>query len=58
MSQITAIIFLVSFLNSPAFFGKHTIDIMDMFLHLGKHPFVFLVKQVLYLLPVCISDVD
>ncbi len=26
MSQITAIIFLVSFLNPPAFFDKHTVD--------------------------------
>ena len=58
MSQITAIIFLVSFLNPPAFFDKHTIDLTDMFLHLCKHPFVFLVKQVLHLLPVSISDID
>jgi hypothetical protein len=29
-----------------------------MFLHFCKHPFVFLVKQFLYLLPVSISDID
>lgn len=55
MAKVTTIIFLVSFLNSPAFFDKHAIDFTDMFLHLCKHPFVFLVKQVLYLLPVSIN---
>ena len=58
MPKIAAIIFLVTLLNLPAFFDKHTIDLTDMFLHLGKHPSVFLVKQVLYLLPVSISDID
>ena len=47
MSQITVIKFPVSFLNSPAFFSKHSIDLTDMFLHLAKHQFVFLVKQAL-----------
>ena len=32
------------------FAWKHAIDLTDMFLHLCKHPFVFLVKQVLYFL--------
>ena len=45
-------------LNPPMFFCKHTIDLTDMFLHLGKHPFVFLIKQVFYLLPVSSSDID
>ena len=47
-----------SLLNPPTFFSKHTIDLTDMFLHLGKHPFVFLIKQVFYLLPVSTSDID
>ena len=34
MAKVTTIIFLVSFLNSPAFFDKHAIDFTDMFLHL------------------------
>ena len=55
MPEVTAIVLLVSLLNLPAFFGKHIIDLTDMFLHLGKHPFVFLVKQVLNLLPINIS---
>ena len=57
MPKITAIVFLVSLLNPSALFDKHAIDLTDMFLHFGKHPFVFLVKQVLYLLPVSISDI-
>ena len=58
MSKVTAIVFLVSFLNPSAFIDKHAIDLTDMFLHFCKHPFVFLVKQFLYLLPVSISDID
>ena len=58
MSKVTAIVFLVSFLNPSAFFDKHAIDLADMFLHFCKHSFVFLVKQFLYLLPVSISDID
>mgnify|MGYP006390833291 CR=1 FL=1 len=58
MSKVTAIVFLVSLLNPSALFDKHTIDLTDMFLHLGKHPFVFLIKQVFYLLPVSTSDID
>ena len=57
MPKTTAIVFLVSFLNPSALFDKHAIDLTDMFLHFGKHPFVLLVKQVLYLLPVSISDI-
>ena len=55
MPKTTAIVFLVSFLNPSALFDKHAIDLTDMFLHFGKHPFVFLVKQVLNLLPINIS---
>ena len=55
MPKVAAVILLESFLNLPAFFGKHAIDLTQMCLHLGNHPFVFLVKQVLHLLPVGIS---
>ena len=44
VTEITAVIFLVSFLNPPAFFDKHIVDLPDMLLHLGKHPLVLLVK--------------
>ena len=53
--EVTTIIFLVVFLNPSALFDKHAIDLTNMFLHLCKHPFVFLVKQVLYLPPISIS---
>lgn len=57
MPKVAAIILLVSFLNLHAFFGKHAIDLTDMFLHLGKHSFVFLVKHIMHLLPVSISHI-
>ncbi len=44
MSQITAVILLVSFLNPSAFFGKHGINLSDVLLHLAEHPLVFLVE--------------
>ena len=58
MPQIAAVILLVSFLNPSAFFDKHSIDLSDILLHLAEHPLVFLVKQVLNLLPVGICDID
>ena len=57
MTEVTAIVFPVSLLNPPAFFDKHGIDLTDMFLHLVKHPFVFLVELLLHLLPVGISNI-
>ena len=58
VTEVAPIVFLVSLLNLPAFFDKHGIDLSDVLLHLTKHPLMFLVKQVLYLLPVGISDID
>ena len=40
--EVTAIIFLVAFLNLPAFLDKHGIDLTDILLHLANHPFVAL----------------
>ena len=31
VTEVTAIVFLVSLLNPPAFFDKHAIDLTDMF---------------------------
>ena len=42
VTEVTAIIFLVAFLNLPAFLDKHGIDLMDILLHLANHPFVAL----------------
>ena len=42
MTEVTAIIFLVAFLNLPAFLDKHGIDLTDILLHLANHPFVAL----------------
>ena len=58
VTEVAPIVLLVSLLNPSAFFGKHGIDLSDVFLHLTKHPLVFLVKQGLHLLPVGISDID
>lgn len=44
VTEETAIIFLVAFLNPPAFFDKHFIDLTDIFLHFVNHSFVFLVE--------------
>ena len=42
VTEVTAIIFLVAFLNLPAFLDKHDIDPTDILLHLANHPFVAL----------------
>ncbi len=44
VTEVTAIIFLVAFLNLPAFFDKHSIDLTDVLLHFAEHPLVFLVE--------------
>ena len=55
MPKVAAVILFIAVTDFSAFFGKHAIDLTQMCLHLGNHPFVFLVKQVLHLLPVGIS---
>ena len=35
VTEVTAIIFLVAFLNLPAFLDKHGIDLTDILLHLA-----------------------
>ena len=44
VTEVTAIVFLVSLLNPPAFFDKHVIDLTNILLHLAEHPLVFLVE--------------
>lgn len=44
VTEVTAIIFLVAFLNLPAFLNKHGIDLTDILLHLAEHPLVFLIE--------------
>ena len=50
MSQIAAIIFLVSFTNFLLFIDKHGINLTDMHLHLCGHPLAFFGKQFLNLM--------
>ena len=50
MSQIAAIIFLVSFTNFLLFIDKHGINLTDMHLHLFGHPLAFFGKQFLNLM--------
>ena len=57
VTEIAAIIFLVSFTNFLPFISKHGIDLTDMHLHLCGHPLAFFGKQFLYLLPVSIIDI-
>ena len=45
MTEIHSIIFLVPLLNHLTFISKHFIDLMNMFLHLTCHPFVFFVEH-------------
>ena len=45
MSQIAAIIFLVSFTNFLLFIDKHGINLTDIHLHLCGHPLAFFGKQ-------------
>ena len=58
VTEIAAIIFLVSFTNFLPFISKHGIDLTDMLLHLSGHPFMLFVEHVLHLLPVNIIDSD
>ena len=55
VTEVTAIVFLVSVTYILTFLNKHCIDFTNMFLHLANHPFVFLVKLLLNLLPIGIS---
>ena len=57
VTEIAAIIFLVSFTDFLPFISKHGIYLTDMRLHLCGHPLVFFSKQFLNLLPVSIIDI-
>ena len=50
VTEIAAIIFLVSFTNFLPFIGKHGINLTDMHLHLFGHPLAFFGKQFLNLM--------
>ena len=50
VTEIAAIIFLVSFTNFLPFISKHGIDLTDMRLHLCGHPLAFFGKQFLNLM--------
>ena len=50
VTEITAIIFLVSFTNFILFIDKHGINLTDMHLHLFGHPLAFFGKQFLNLM--------
>ena len=55
LTEVTAIIFLVAFLNLPAFLDKHGIDLTDILLHLAYHPFVALKMLLKMLLKVILK---
>ena len=57
VTEIAAIIFLVSFTDFLPFIGKHGIDLTDMHLHLCGHPLAFFGKQFSDFLPVSIIDI-
>ena len=57
VTEVTAIVLLVSFLYPSAFFDKHVIDLTDMHLHLCGHPLAFFGKQFLDFMPVSIIDI-
>ena len=50
VTDIAAIIFLVSFMNFLTLISKHGIDLTDMHLHLFGHPLAFFGKQFLNLM--------
>ena len=50
VTEIAAIIFLVSFTNFILFIDKHGINLTDMHLHLFGHPLAFFGKQFLNLM--------
>ena len=43
-SQINAIVFLIAFVELPAFVGKHSMNFLQVALHLDQYLFVVLVK--------------
>lgn len=49
VTDIAAIIFLVSFTNFLPFISKHGIDLTDMHLHLCGHPLAFFGKLIIAL---------
>ena len=57
VTEIAAIIFLVSLVDFFPFISKHGIDLTDMHLHLCGHPLAFFGKQFLDFLPVSIIDI-
>ena len=57
VTEIAAIIFLVSFTAFLPFISKHWIDLTDIRLHLCGHPLAFFGKQFLDFLPVSIIDI-
>ena len=57
VTEIAAIIFLVSLTDFLPFISKHGIDLTDMHLHLCGHPLAFFGKQFLDFLPVSIIDI-
>ena len=57
VTEIAAIIFLVSLTDFLSFISKHGIDLTDMHLNLCGHPLAFFGKQFLNLLPVSIIDI-
>ena len=56
-SQINAIVFLITFVDLPAFVGKHSMNFLQVALHLDQYLFVVLVKHLLHLLQVSIIDI-
>ena len=44
VTEVTAIIFLVAVHGIPALLDEHSVDIMDMFLHLADYPLTLLVE--------------
>lgn len=57
MTKVAPIILFVSVPDFLAFLNEQGIDLTDMLLHLGKHPFVFPVELVLNFLPVSIRHI-
>ena len=57
VTEVAAIIFLVSFTDFLPFISKHGIDLTDMRLHLCGHPLAFFGKQFLDFLSVSIIDI-
>ena len=56
VTEIDTIVFLVTLVDLPALIGKHSIDFLQVFLHLGLYLLVVFVKRLLHLLPVCMRN--